>query len=161
MFKKRKELIGFVAIILCSLLLTGCGKSKIEKFKEYLVEEAGYEEKNVDYFILKKDGYLYSIDLSGSFERESLTNTDQFSMHTVYYDFEYNKGRAEYLEDINRCEYDFVLDEKIDIDQYGIANCPDQEKFNKEMFALKEIFDGYLKEAGIERLDLLKSNDEQ
>ena len=160
MFKKGKVLIGFVAIILCSLLLTGCGKSKIEKFKEYLVEEAGYEEKNVDYFILKKDGYLYSIGLSGSFTRQSLTNTDKFSMHKVYYDFEFNKGRAEYLVDINRCEYDFVLDESIPQNR-NLYNCPDQEKFNKEMFALKEMFDGYLKAAGIKRLDLFKSKTEQ
>ena len=52
---KKKLLFGMLAVIMC-FTLTGCGKSEIEKFKEYLVEEAGYEEKNVDYFILKKDG---------------------------------------------------------------------------------------------------------
>ena len=153
---KKKLLFGMLAVIMC-FTLTGCGKSEIEKFKEYLVEEAGYEEKNVDYFILKKDGYLYSISLgNGSFEKESLTNTDKFSIHKVYYDFEINKGRAEYLVDINRCEYDFVLEKNIPVNDY-LYNCPDQKKFNEEMSSLKEIFDGYLKGAGIERLDLLKS----
>ena len=162
MFKSGKVFISLVAIILCSLLLTGCGKSKIEKFKEYLVDEAGYTQVNLDEFTkVQADGVYYiKFGDKGYFiirEFEDGKKREE-GYPRVVYNFEAQTGSLSY--DVwASCKINFVTNEE-SIDTYtgGPTHC--ETEHYQLIRSLKATFDGYLAEAGVERLDLLETEEE-